>query len=42
MVPLTVIGLDETRPSGLPYLEQELRALVHFVCKHILMTPLGN
>jgi hypothetical protein len=32
-VPLTTTGTDETRPSGSPYFEQELPALVHFVCK---------
>jgi hypothetical protein len=39
---LTAVRTDETGLSGLPYFEQELPALVHFVCEHILVTPLGN
>jgi hypothetical protein len=32
----------QTRPSNLPSFKQELSALVHFMCEHILMTPMGN
>jgi hypothetical protein len=42
MMPLTATGPDKIGPSDLPYFEQELSALVHFMCKHILVTPLGN
>jgi hypothetical protein len=41
-VPLTAIVSNKTRTFGLPCFEQELSALVHFVCKYILATPLGH
>jgi hypothetical protein len=42
MVPLIAARADETRPSDLPYFEKELLTLIHFMCEHILATPLGN
>jgi hypothetical protein len=35
MVLLTAAGPDETGPSGLPDLEQELSRFVRFMCKHL-------
>jgi hypothetical protein len=34
-VPLTAVGPDKTKQFGLPGFEQELLALVRFMCEHI-------
>jgi hypothetical protein len=39
---LTVVSPDKTEESGFSYFEQGLSAAVRFMCKHILVTPLGN
>jgi hypothetical protein len=41
-MPLNAVGADKIGLSDLPYFEQKLHALVHFLCEHILVTSLGN
>jgi hypothetical protein len=38
-VPLTTAAADETGQSGLPSFEQELLALVRFMCEHCHASP---
>jgi hypothetical protein len=42
MVPLTATGANKIGLSDFPCFEQELSALVRFVCEHILVIPLRN